>query len=241
MQSFQNQIKILLIGDNFSSLEGTTSALLKAGYDVLPTIGGREGFRMARRETPDLIISEIDLQDVSGLELCRMVRADRHLSAIPFVFVSETHQDGAVVIEACRAGADDFLTEFSNPHQLAAKIAWLIERKSSEESLRDYYQILRDRQLQMTSIIKGVSELFTDLDFELKTESSEEIGANRLDRRVDLGMSMVGALANLLNEQVKALNMNERSLRGEIFVIHPQQSPDRMLEPQHITYDLVID
>ncbi|MET0754205.1 MAG: response regulator [Pyrinomonadaceae bacterium] len=240
MQSFQNQTKILLIGDNFGKLEGATSALLQAGYDVLPTIGGREGFRLARREKPDLIISEIDLPDISGLELCRMIRADRELCSIPFVFISETHQNGDVVNDVCRAGADDFLTEFSNPQQLAAKAAWFIERKNSEESLRNYYQILRDRQIQITGIIKNVSNLFTDLDFELKTASSEETGSKQLDKRIDLGMSMVSALANLLNEQIKALNIGERSLRGEIFVINPQPQ-DYRPDSQPITYDLVID
>lgn len=240
MQSFQNQTKILLIGDNFSKLEGATSALLQAGYDVLPTIGGREGFRLARREKPDLIISEIELPDISGLELCRMIRADRELCSIPFVFISETHQDGDVINDVCRAGADDFLTEFSNPQQLAAKAAWFIERKNSEESLRNYYQILRDRQIQITGIIKNVSNLFTDLDFELKTASSEETGGKQLDKRIDLGMSMVSALANLLNEQIKALNIGERSLRGEIFVINPQPH-DYRPDSQPITYDLVID
>ena len=240
MEASQNQTKILLVGNNFSRLENKVSALLSAGYNVLPTIGGREGFRLARRETPDLIVSESDLPDISGLELCRMVRADRELGAIPFVFVSETHQSSDAVIEACRAGADDFLTEFSNPQQLSAKIAWLIERKNSEESLRSYYLMLRERQAQMTGIIKGVSNLFTDLDFELKTESSDEISDKQLDRRVDLGMSMVGALANLLCEQVKALSIGERSLRGEIFAAN-QPHLKQELEPHHITYDLVID
>lgn len=240
MQAFQNHTKILLIGDNFSKLEDTTAALLEAGYDVLPTIGAREGFRLARREKPDLIISEINLPDISGLELCRMIRADRELCAIPLVFISEAHHEGEIINEACRAGADDFLTEFSNPQQLAAKAAWFIERKNSEESLRNYYQILRDRQIQITGIIKNVSSLFTDLDFEIKTESYEEIGGKQLDRRIDLGMSMVSALANLLNEQIKALNIGERSLRGEIFVINPQPH-DYNSESNHITYDLVID
>lgn len=240
MQSIQEQTKILLVGENFNQLESTTSALVGAGYDVLPVVGGREGFRLARRAAPDLIVCEIDLPDISGVELCRMIRADRNLGATPFVFVSETHQSGDTVVEACRAGADDFMTEFVSPQPLAAKIAWLIERKNSEESLRGYYQMLRDRQIQMTSVIKGVSDLFADLDFELKTESAEEIYDRQLDRKVDLGMSMVGALANLLNEQVKALNVGERSLRGEIFV--PERQPDiERRESQYITYDLVID
>jgi DNA-binding response OmpR family regulator len=233
MQFSQNETTILLICDDISRQNETIQALHKAGHNVLTAKGGREGFRLLRRERPDLIICDASLSDISALELCRMIRADREFCAMPFMLFSETAQSDDSIVEAFHAGADEFLTEFVNPKQLAAKIVWVFERKNSEESLRRYYQILRDRQFQIAGIIKGVSGLFTTSDFQLKTSRIGEERGAELDKRIDLGISMIGALANLLDEQVKALDAGERSLRGEIFVVKQSQ-------PQ-ITYDLAID
>ena len=253
MQNSFDQITILLVGDYAGGLEKANKAFREAGYAVITASDVTEGFRLARRRRPALIVSEVELEENSGLDLCRMIRADRDLGATPFILVSQAGCSQSVVLTAFRTGADDVLSQNSDMRLLAAKTAWLIERKTSDESLKQYYQILRDRQYQIAGIIKGVSELFADSDFEVRAAgAASSESCCELDKRVSLGINMVGALANLLDEQIKAISIGERSLRGEAFFTTtsaaaaaagamPDSSGRRFAEPHPISYEAVID
>lgn len=245
MQQNQNRT-ILLIGNEPDRLESITFTLQQTGYNVSSAGDGREGFRLIRRKRPDLVISEINLPVISGLELCRMIRTDRELWATPLMFLSERQQDGKKLIEILRAGADEFLTEFSSPEHLAIKTEWLIERKYSENYLIHYYEILRSRQIHITQIIKATSNLFAVSELEYSAsflnEINEKAFEKNLGKRIELGMNMIGALANLLEEQVKTLEIWRRSRRAEEFITE-QESDGEILELNYedLTYNLIKD
>lgn len=238
--------KILLIVNNPGRMEGLSLVLQETGYKVLIARDGREGFRLTRRESPDLVISEMNLPVISGLDLCRMIRADRELWTTPLIFLSEVQQNENNLIEILRAGADDCLTDTSNPHYLMTKIEWLIERKYSENHLIDYYQNLRCRQLQLTQIIKGALESFTLPHPGYKIDSFNEINPRdfekNLNKRIDLGFSMVSAVFYLLEEHVKAFESWGRLRGREDFTVHQDFNPEHSLANyEYITYDLIDD
>lgn len=215
----RNQSKILLVGDNLRQFDKMLDAFRETGFELLFAADPQEGFRLARRQSPNLIISEFALSGASGLDLCRMIRADLNLRAIPFVLFSEKFQDDESLNEALRAGADDCFAEFFTPQFFVAKTVWLIERKSSEEALSQHYQILRQNQSQILGLIKETSDLLNNMDYRRKIEKPEDVLTQEFEKfmckRLDLGLGMIGALANLVDDQVKALNFWETSLRGE--------------------------
>jgi len=217
----QNQPVILLIGNNSSNLENSIFALEQAGNYVLTARDGCSGFLAAQRERPDLIISQISLSDVSGIELCRLVRTDEELCATPFVLIGETHQDDGNDAEILRSGADDYLSDSHSAQYLAIKAAWLIQQKRSEANLRQYCQILRQRQRHITEIIKETSDLMRNLDFELEFTSLDDLfaqeSARLFGKKIELGINMVDSLAHLLEEQVNVLEIYERTSKGEDF------------------------
>lgn len=223
--------KILLIIPNSDMAKYLTTALRQNGYDVVNALSGREGFRFTRREHPDLIISQIELNDIAGLELCRMIRADKQLRATPFIFLSEKSQGTENIVEALHAGADDYLTEFTNFQELSAKIAWLIEQKKTGENLRQYYQILRHRQSHITKIIKGTLDLFSNLNADFRISPMLDVQSRNSDgnigRRIELGMNMIDGLANLLEEQVVAIEMLGGTVRGEDIPINEEFIPEK--------------
>jgi len=223
--------KILLTTNNPENAKSITESLRQRGYDVLNAVSGRESFRLARREHPDLIISQMELNDIPGLELCRMVRADKQLRATPFIFLSEFSQNMEKIVEALYAGADDYLTEFTNGQELNAKVAWLIEQKKNSENMRQYYQILRHRQSHITKIIKGTLDLFSNLNTDFRVSPLLDVHNRNADgnigRRIELGMNMIDGLANLLEEQVVAIEMLGGTVRGEDIPINEQFIPEK--------------
>jgi DNA-binding response OmpR family regulator len=240
----QNQTILLIINDP-DRLESLSTGLRQIGYKVVSADDGRMGFRLVRRESPDLVISEMNLPVISGLELCRMIRADRELWSTPLIFLSAKGEESSNLVEILRAGADECLADVSDHEYLAAKIQWLIERKYSENHLVRYYQNLHSRQLQINQIIKGVFDLLTTTEFEHRGSASFDQAEGRefeksLNKRMDLGMNMVSAVAYLLEKHVEAFEFWARTRRGNNFTLCPESDiEERELNYNCITYDLI--
>ncbi len=165
MEKNQNKITILLIENNSAWLTGVNSVLREAGYNVLIADGGDEGFCVAKRVQPDLIISETALHDISGIRLCYMIRADKNLHTGLFVLMGDTGgQNSDVAFEALRAGADDFFDENCSRRFLAAKISQLIALQRTEIELRQRYQNLSRSERQLTRIVEDTCNLVAALD-----------------------------------------------------------------------------
>ena len=165
MKNLENQTTILLIESNSDWLAEVRSTLSEAGYDVLTASGGDQGFCLARRIQPDLIVCEAALPDISGVQLCYMVRADKKLRVVPFILLGElSGRSGDCAAEALRAGADDCFKANCCRQFLAAKIARLIELRRSEIQLRRRCQTLRRSESHLAKIIEDTSNLVAALD-----------------------------------------------------------------------------
>ncbi len=219
MQFQQNQSIILLIGDDLNELETVLSALEEAGNQILMASDGCEGFLMAQRNRPDLIIGQIFLPDVSGVELCRLIRSDEELGATPFVLFGEWYQNDVEAADILRAGADDYLSSSHNSEYLATKIEWLIRKKRSENNLKQHCQILRRRQIHIADIIQETSDLMRNFEGELELTDDNDFSCEESKRlfykKIELGINMVDSLAHLLEEQVNTLVIYERTTKGE--------------------------
>ena len=165
MKNLQNQTTILLIESDSGWLADVRSMLSEAGYDVLTATGGDQGFCVARRTQPDLIVCEAGLPDFSGVQLCYMIRADKKLHVVPFILMGEINgQNGDCAAEGLRAGADDCFKANCCRQLLAAKIARLIALRRFEIQLRRRHHTLRRSESHLAKIIKDTSNLVAALD-----------------------------------------------------------------------------
>jgi len=165
MKNLQNQTTILLIENNSDWLADTYSVLQKAGYDVLIATGGDEGFCLARRIRPDLILCETALPDISGIQLCYMIRADKQLHSSLFILMGNANgQDSDTAFEGFCAGADDYMESNCSPKFLAAKITRLLALQRIESELRQSCKNLRSSERHLTKIIEDASNMVTALD-----------------------------------------------------------------------------
>ena len=165
MKNLQVQTTVLIIENNSDWLVETCLVLQEAGYIVLIAGAGHEGVYLARREQPDLIISENFLPDCSGIELCEMIRADQQLERIPFILIGEPcAEEGDAAVEAFRAGADDYFDGNCNPQFIEAKVTRLIELKRSEAEIRQNYQRIHRSETHLAKLIEDTSHLMTTLD-----------------------------------------------------------------------------
>src|SRR5215471_4018971 len=135
---------VLIVNDIPEQLTLMAELLRRAGYFVLTAEDGLEAFQLAKENSPDLVISDVCMPRVSGLELCRLMRSDTQLRYVPILLVSAVLGDTASMVEGLRAGADDYLDVPFNPTRLVAKVARLLERSRLEANYRNLVEQASD-------------------------------------------------------------------------------------------------
>jgi PAS domain S-box-containing protein len=135
---------VLIVNDEPDQLTLMGSLLHKAGYSVLTAEDGIEGLTLARRERPDLVISDVSMPRMNGLEFCRAIRADSELKTVPILLVSARQKDTESAVAGLRAGADDYLEIPFDSARLVAKVSRLLERSRLEASYRDLVEQASD-------------------------------------------------------------------------------------------------
>ncbi|APV50555.1 hypothetical protein BWI17_13170 [Betaproteobacteria bacterium GR16-43] len=115
---------VLVVDDNVE-LRAFIAQRLAARYRVLQASDGVEALAVAREHLPDVVVTDVNMPNMDGIELCRQLRADTATSAIPIVLLAST-ATGDARNEAFSIGADEFVYKPFNTAELLARIAGLI-------------------------------------------------------------------------------------------------------------------
>lgn len=211
-------MKVLVVGDSFERLNELFRTLESGWFEVLFALGGKAGLRAAGLERPDVILCELGLHDMPGFEFCSAIRRNPILENTAFAFLTKSYHNRQNIADAISAGADDCLCERSETEHFVAKTYLMIERKRREISLREQYEILRSRQVQIAGIVKMAARVYSDGRSVNMPQGdlgpSGDVDANPEAFIGDSPMSakMIGALANLLDEQVRAFDQWESAM-----------------------------
>jgi two-component system, cell cycle sensor histidine kinase and response regulator CckA len=142
---------ILIVNDVSDQLDMMSMLLRQAGYKVFTAENGLEGLSAAQELRPRLIISDVAMPHLDGIEMTRLIRADAGIRLIPVLLVSANRRDTQSAVEGLRAGADDYLEAPYEPMRLIAQAARMIERARLEEMLRqseERYRLLFEHNPQ---------------------------------------------------------------------------------------------
>lgn len=128
-----SQFKILLVDDEPDVLEFLSYNLKKEGYHVLKARNGREGLLLARSENPQLVILDVMMPEMDGIETCREIRMLPGFSDTIVVFLTARGEDYSQ-IAGFEAGADDYITKPIKPKVLTSRVKALLRRYRSKKS-----------------------------------------------------------------------------------------------------------
>ena len=120
--------KVLVVDDDVKTVELVRLYLNRDGCQVLTAYNGVEALRLARESCPDLIVLDLMLPDIDGLEVCRTLR---HESDVPIIMLTAktTDQDKLTGLDL---GADDYVTKPFSPKELAARVRAVLRRLPGE-------------------------------------------------------------------------------------------------------------
>jgi two-component system alkaline phosphatase synthesis response regulator PhoP len=119
--------KILVVDDEEVLVEAIMYNLVQSGYQVLTASDGVTALEIARRETPDLIVLDVMLPGMDGLEICRQLRREKRTSTVPIIMLTAKADEIDKVV-GLEVGADDYVTKPFGRRELLARIRALLRR-----------------------------------------------------------------------------------------------------------------
>jgi signal transduction histidine kinase len=228
---------ILIVDDNAADRVLMRTILTRAGYKVYEVSHGRDAVEKVREIRPHVVILDVNLPDVNGLDICRAIRADSEISSIPVLMLTIRHDDSDVVA-GLAAGADDYVAKDSASEIVLGRVRRLIEfRQMSSLAMLNEQLVQVGRLLagivheirSPLSVIRGCAELLR-LSVPPQDENAQWVEAilrnsHLLQLRLDHLMATVRNssskihcvdLASLLNEAaslfVKGMPPSERKI-----------------------------
>ena len=129
-------IKILLVDDEADILEFMSYTLRKEGYEVLTVMNGSEAIEVAKKISPQLIILDIMMPEMDGIEACKELRSIESLKNVLIAFLSARNED-YTQIAGFDVGADDYIIKPIKPKVFLSRIQALLRRHNREISVSE--------------------------------------------------------------------------------------------------------
>lgn len=142
--------KILIVDDNPMVLFSMAHLLRGEGYKIIEAKDGAECLENARTEQPDLILLDVMLPDVNGVELCRKIKASPETSQLFVVLLSSIETSSDSKVTGLEAGADGYITRPIENRELVARVQALLRIRLAENELRKAHDELEKRVAERT-------------------------------------------------------------------------------------------
>jgi two-component system, OmpR family, alkaline phosphatase synthesis response regulator PhoP len=168
--------RVLVVDDDKKTVELVKLYLERDGYKVNVAYEGNEALRLARESHPDLIVLDLMLPGINGLQICNTLRQE---SDVPIIMLTAmTTEDDK--LKGLSLGADDYVTKPFSPRELAARVRAVLRRLPDESLTRGPSEIcigeLVLNFLKQEAVYKGVSLQLTPVEFKLLGVLARESG-----------------------------------------------------------------
>lgn len=205
-------MRILAIDDNTVNL-ATLEQELKSKYEVIPMISGRRAIKYLYREQVDLILLDVQMPIMDGIETLKEIRAQENGVTVPVIFLT-AKKDKATVIDGAKLGIMDYITKPFDPEDLHERIERVFKRlgvlpMEADELYQRVLGILNDMRADhiKQAIVKTEEVLNYQIDEELSGRIRNVLGKLK-QNNVDSAMEMMERVVEYMD---KSLNSNKKA------------------------------
>src|SRR5499433_1575389 len=163
--AMHNPARILIVDDNETNRDILATRLATHGYELLQAADGEEALIAAKEQTPDLILLDVMMPKLDGVEVCRRLKSDANLPFIPIILVT-AKADSKDVVAGLDAGADEYLAKPVDQMALMARVRSVLRLKELHDQVRaqaadlaSWNRMLEQRVSEQLSEIDRMSRL----------------------------------------------------------------------------------
>jgi signal transduction histidine kinase len=209
MMTMQVRITILNVDDTDAMRYQKTRVLRAAGYEVIEANTAAKALQLVRELSPDLVLMDVRLPDMSGIEACRVIKNDPLTRTIPVIQISATFVTESDQKTGLQGGADIYLTEPLEPKVLETVVSTLLQLRRTEAGLRETIKREQIARAQAEEATRLKDDFLANLSHELRTPMNIIIGWAHLLRN--------GPLTD--EQKVRAAEAIERAARSQAQLI----------------------
>jgi DNA-binding response OmpR family regulator len=193
--------RILIIDDEEDLIELARYNLEQEGFQVQGALDGESGLDIAVKEQPDLVLIDLMLPGIDGLEVCRSLRANSSTASIPVIMLTAKSAESDRIV-GLELGADDYVTKPFSPRELAARVKAVLRRSFSAPSKSEIIQrgILSIDLTRRQVSLNGIALELTATEFRLLQFFAEHPG--RVFSRSELIDAALGREVSVIDRTI---------------------------------------
>jgi len=206
--------KVLIVEDEKDIIKMLEYNLKKEGLRVLSVRDGEDALDSANRELPDLIILDLMLPGMDGLEVCKELKKETKTAPIPVIMLTAKSQESDKVL-GLELGADDYITKPFSPRELIARIKAVLRRTKEKDKLPDVLkigEIIIDLS-KISVTVKGKATELTSKEFEL-LKTLIKVKGRVLSR--DYLLDTIWGFDHAVEIQTRTVDVHIRTLRKKL-------------------------
>jgi two-component system alkaline phosphatase synthesis response regulator PhoP len=144
--------KILVVEDEQDLRELVGKYFVNMGYQVVTTADGGDAVDLAKDEKPQIILLDLRMPELDGLEVCKKLKADKATRAIPIIVVTAYNSE---LNEALAAGADDFVAKPVHLHDLSVRVKSILKVRHVTDDLEKSVAYMKELQKNLPGVDAG--------------------------------------------------------------------------------------
>jgi len=217
--------KVLIVDDERANLELMEAMVTQEGYQAILTMDGEKALQMVQESRPDIIMMDVVMPKMNGIEACRKIKTNPMSYAIPVIIVTALNATEEK-IKAIQAGADDFISKPFDRQELSARLKSLLRLKAIhdrlEHSLTSLKEMQRVREDLMARAVRDVESPMKVIGECLQAVAAEQHvllpeTAQKIEAAtycVDMATTMMGDFVNIMRMEQDRLRQAYESLKA---------------------------
>ena len=226
----QHPAAVLVVDDNDANRFAKTARLRRAGFAVFEAGTGRDALAALSQHPVDVVLLDINLPDMSGLEVCSRIKTDPSLDAIQVLQLSATAISDADKVRGLEGGADAYLAEPAGPDVVVATIHALLRVRRAEQERKAAFEREQDARRLAEQANRIKDNFLATLSHELRTPLNAALGwitllkggmldGERQQRAIDALERSAKQQWTLINELLDAASIQQRKMRLELSMV----------------------
>ncbi|PKN92392.1 MAG: hypothetical protein CVU44_14745 [Chloroflexi bacterium HGW-Chloroflexi-6] len=151
-------VKILIADDNPVIIAATRRVLESAGYTVISARDGEEALEVTRTQRPNLLLLDVNMPKMDGLETCRRIKSDPQLAGTFIIIMSGTHTDSDSQVNGLNMGADGYIPRPIANRELLARVEAMLRIQAAEQTIKKYSESLEELVAERTRDLREAQE-----------------------------------------------------------------------------------